>query len=287
MQANVMEGCCNIKQESAIKLEQGFKVGQDDFENVQRESDAGTSTDEDLINICDTKLKIETTCVQFDVSTKLEPKNVKDCGRPPISTLDPAEEHGRGCCAYRIENVKAVSAERFAAVGEQEHSAKNSDVRVDISATFSKKISRKSLVRKKEKRQRCQPESVRVEKTSRRTYDDTVVLCGICGKTWKKSYLWRHRKYAHGMEIECYFCDKSFSQPAMLNRHVSTVHMKQNQIGCGECEKVFCNSMSLNRHLKEKHSATKGRDFTCKVCNRGFSRRTTLATHIEFMHVPN
>lgn len=172
------------------------------------------------------------------------------------------------------------------AVGEQERSSEKSDDRVDISATLAKKKIRNWLARKNNKGQRCQPGSGRVRKTVKTNYDDTVVLCSICGKTWKKSYLWRHRKYAHGIEIECYFCDKSFSQPAMLNRHVSTVHLKQNQIDCGECDKVFCNSMSLNRHLKEKHSATKGRDFTCKVCNRSFSRRTTLATHIDIMHAP-
>ena len=274
MQANVVEDGCDVKLEKAIGLEQVFKVGQDDLKKVKREFDEGASADEDLINICDTMLEIETV----DVLTKLEPKDVIGCSRPETSTLYPAEGQGRGCCAYRSQDVKVVvCTERLVAVGEQERSSEKSDDRVDISATLANKKTRKSLVRKNNS-------SGHVRKTVKTNYDDTVVLCSICGKTWKKSYLWRHRKYAHGIEIECYFCDKSFSQPAMLNRHVSTVHLKQNQISCDECEKVFCNSMSLNRHLKEKHSVTKGRDFTCKVCNRSFSRKTTLATHIDIMH---
>lgn len=88
MQANVVEDGCDVKQESAIGLEQTFEVGQDDLKKVKRESDEGVSTEEDLINICDTMLEIETV----DVLTKLKPKNVKvPKSRPYIRRKGKAE----------------------------------------------------------------------------------------------------------------------------------------------------------------------------------------------------
>ena len=52
---------------------------------------------------------------------------------------------------------------------------------------------------------------------------------------------------------ECDFCDKTFSRPDNVTRHIKAVHEGKKPFPCEECDKSFAEKRSLNHHMLSFH----------------------------------
>ena len=52
---------------------------------------------------------------------------------------------------------------------------------------------------------------------------------------------------------ECDFCDKTFSRPDNVTRHIKAVHEGKKPFPCEECDKTFAEKRSLNHHMLSFH----------------------------------
>lgn len=113
-----------------------------------------------------------------------------------------------------------------------------------------------------------------------------VLICQDCGKTFSRNQTLKvHRAKAHDMDVEssglraCPYkdCGKAFEGKAKLKDHINC-HMKIKSHKCSKCVKTF-----TSRYEKNRHEKSCGRIETdavwCKICNKSFSSRSTLAVH--------
>ncbi|XP_052745567.1 zinc finger protein 652 isoform X16 [Bicyclus anynana] len=106
--------------------------------------------------------------------------------------------------------------------------------------------------------------------------------CDICKSTFKARYLLSmHVIKHHTQNIICEICNKTFSEPCQLRKHMP-VHTQERKYVCPACKKCYRYERTLKHHLKSKHNPDF--KFTCSVCWTGF--RDTVhykihrATHI-------
>ncbi|GAB0089162.1 zinc finger protein OZF-like [Sergentomyia squamirostris] len=107
--------------------------------------------------------------------------------------------------------------------------------------------------------------------------------CGICHIRVKNRYqMEKHRlKHFEGKTLICSFCEKPYSSPGNLARHIRVVHEKLKKFTCSVCGKQFSQSNNLNTHMMV-HQDTK---FECDVCNRVFRSGRYLKWH-KLKHIP-
>lgn len=74
---------------------------------------------------------------------------------------------------------------------------------------------------------------------------------------------------------ECLQCEKTFSGPSSLSRHIKT-HSNEKPFKCDPCNKVFSRLSSLKRH-QGSHSGE--RPFKCAVCGWTFLQNSDLKIH--------
>jgi len=116
---------------------------------------------------------------------------------------------------------------------------------------------------------------------------DDCVKCGKCGKTYVSApSLKEHISAAHGFstsiipdtrrQYSCRMCERVFSQPGNLRRHVLT-HTEQRPCECTVCGKRFSQPGNLKAHLRT-HSGQ--RPYPCVGCGSAFSDSSTLRKHV-------
>ena len=76
-------------------------------------------------------------------------------------------------------------------------------------------------------------------------------------------------------QFKCLQCNKSFSGPSSLSRHIKT-HSNEKPFECVQCKKVFSRLSSLKRH-ESSHSDEK--PFKCQVCGWSFIQNSDLKIH--------
>ena len=54
-------------------------------------------------------------------------------------------------------------------------------------------------------------------------------------------------------DYKCESCNKFFSTPQTLKRHINSVHNGQKDHKCDSCGKAFSRSDGLNRHINTIH----------------------------------
>ncbi|GAB1602086.1 zinc finger protein 846 [Argonauta hians] len=81
--------------------------------------------------------------------------------------------------------------------------------------------------------------------------------------------------------IRCKYCQKIFSQPILLQRHMKchSMHdaMHYGSTQCEYCQKTFSKSAQLTRHLKTHYGMT----FKCNVCDKLLSTASSLNIHLR------
>ena len=81
---------------------------------------------------------------------------------------------------------------------------------------------------------------------------------------------------------KCPFCDKHFTQPNNVSRHVSGVHEGEKPFVCEICEASFSQNKNLAVHVAAKHEGKK--PFQCELCGVSYREKRCLQRHSLRMH---
>merc|ERR1712200_335114 len=106
--------------------------------------------------------------------------------------------------------------------------------------------------------------------------------------------------------FSCEFCNKSYSRKDKLRTHIKMVHEDQNvkQHSCQVCEKSYSRKDKLNNHMKQSHFEVykkqaedslgtnekmvhedqNVKQHNCQVCEKSYSRRDKLNSHMKKCH---
>lgn len=80
--------------------------------------------------------------------------------------------------------------------------------------------------------------------------------CDFCGKVYCRKYVLKiHMRTHTGFKpLKCKFCDKSFSDPSNMKKHVK-LHETENTVHkCKHCGRNFVRYRGLLNHIKSKHT---------------------------------
>ncbi|XP_031573293.1 gastrula zinc finger protein xFG20-1-like isoform X2 [Actinia tenebrosa] len=80
--------------------------------------------------------------------------------------------------------------------------------------------------------------------------------CDFCGKVYCRKYVLKiHMRTHTGFKpLKCKFCDKSFSDPSNMKKHVK-LHDSENTVHkCKHCGRSFVRYRGLLNHIKSKHT---------------------------------
>lgn len=111
----------------------------------------------------------------------------------------------------------------------------------------------------------------------------TPNYCSGCDKNFKthSGYV-RHMKREHDIVIApippvlvCEICGKSYKTVGSLKEHKQT-HSTEKILKCSQCDKAFNNQNSLRRH-EDTHNGT---NYICVVCGLQLNTKRTLQTHM-------
>lgn len=80
----------------------------------------------------------------------------------------------------------------------------------------------------------------------------------------------------------CRYCQKSYSRIDYLNQHIRSVHEKVVKYDCTHCGKIFTQKGSLTRHVNSVHMNVK--EFHCKHCNYKAVSYNDLKKHAANSH---
>ncbi|XP_017067811.2 zinc finger protein 808 [Drosophila eugracilis] len=104
--------------------------------------------------------------------------------------------------------------------------------------------------------------------------------CSVCQKSFKQPAILQRHLLTHKPEQHmCHICQKVFRRKSSLESHM-TIHSELGlQYKCELCSKHFQNKANLNQHFR-KHDKNSIRH-KCKVCQKSFLRQTTLRLHMK------
>ena len=81
---------------------------------------------------------------------------------------------------------------------------------------------------------------------------------------------------------KCPFCDKHFTQPNNVSRHISGVHEGEKPFVCEICGASFSQNKNLAVHIAAKHERKK--PFQCELCGVSYREKRCLQRHSLRMH---
>ena len=86
---------------------------------------------------------------------------------------------------------------------------------------------------------------------------------------------------ANFREFKCTICDKCFDRPYRLTRHLEIHDPNRPRIPCSYCNKNFTRKDSLESHIRTVHTPVQ--PFTCpqENCSRTFSTRSMYLNHLK------
>ena len=106
----------------------------------------------------------------------------------------------------------------------------------------------------------------------------SCVECDYIGKG--PIYLKLHYIRCHAKRYVCDECGKFFGYPKDLNRHKSTVHAAP-QYFCKDCNMYYKTKFVYEQHCISHEENNVDGLFTCETCNKCFSLKTSLVSHIK------
>lgn len=117
-------------------------------------------------------------------------------------------------------------------------------------------------------------------------------LCDICGEVFKNNTsMLYHKKNKHLMKpVKCPDCPKSsrLYSKYCLNQHIRRVHGEKIFI-CDTCERRFTLKRSLATHIIKVHSKLNRPDkkYACEKCSKNFTNAKSLTVHERSAHTGN
>jgi len=128
-------------------------------------------------------------------------------------------------------------------------------------------------------------QSLSVHESAKHTKKD-FKHCEICGKSFStQRVLASHMKQKHKVEnrFQCKLCRKYFLTESGLRTHELQDTCQKNK--CTQCGKIFTCVSDLVRHEKvHLNPETENKQFPCHLCEKGFTRMTTLKEHYKKCH---
>ncbi|CAC5397231.1 PRDM16 [Mytilus coruscus] len=102
--------------------------------------------------------------------------------------------------------------------------------------------------------------------------------CDECPQSFQwKSNLLKHQAAHDAMKrYSCENCNKIFTDPSNLQRHIRSQHVGARSHTCTECGKTFATSSGLKQH-QHIHSSIK--PFQCEVCLKAYTQFSNLCRH--------
>ena len=109
--------------------------------------------------------------------------------------------------------------------------------------------------------------------------------CSQCPEAFFDSLsLKKHENKHNGLnQFECQHCKKTFATKTLCNRHVKTLHEKDQTFNCDMCDFKTYHSTSLTTHREQVHQ--KLRPHKCEMCEDAFYYKRDLEKHVQKLHV--
>lgn len=112
--------------------------------------------------------------------------------------------------------------------------------------------------------------------------EDDSLKCDECNQRFENSLELRdHLKSCKPRKFSCSVCAKRFKENRHLIVHMKT-HLpddKKDQVNCNVCGKNYSSVFSLRQHIKVVH--VNEAIFTCPYCDKKFSRKANLTSHLN------
>lgn len=116
-----------------------------------------------------------------------------------------------------------------------------------------------------------------------------LVVCDLCGKSYKKNNLKQHMNVKHSKgEVICQDCGRTYSSEVCLYQHRRQVHSGKFY-PCPSCEYKSRFPQYLYIHTRRKHGINPNgtpfvpgpsQIFDCSVCNKGCRTKLALQEHM-------
>ena len=101
--------------------------------------------------------------------------------------------------------------------------------------------------------------------------------CPVCGTVLSRNYYVRHMRMHTGERpFKCDNCDKCYKQKKNLVRHVESFHNRRKGYICKTCNKSFSTPFALERHVKGNCKV-----FQCRLCSKKFKTKYSLKKHVN------
>lgn len=122
----------------------------------------------------------------------------------------------------------------------------------------------------------------KIVKENRRTHKGpNSFICKFCDKTF--SYMYQLRKHfrTHEKPYVCEICYSRFSEKSYLDNHHHKVQTEEKQFPFEISDKNCTDMNSLQNSILSHTRKT----FTCETCNKNYSRKAHLMSHIRYIHM--
>ncbi|KRZ74664.1 Zinc finger protein with KRAB and SCAN domains 8 [Trichinella papuae] len=107
-------------------------------------------------------------------------------------------------------------------------------------------------------------------------------VCPLCQKSfYEKESLTKHMREHNGPFYTCGQCGRQFVEEALLKKHI-TIHTETRHYVCNVCEKMFSRASSLSAHLPiHKTVHKRNKLYQCSSCWKAFSKLEDLQMHVD------
>ena len=138
---------------------------------------------------------------------------------------------------------------------------------------------------------------------------NTMIQCEICGKSFKRKYIKKHKDFVHekvkkknnNLSGFCEVCGNHFNN--IYNHRIRNHTKAENPLTCKTCGKTVGNkfllqdhekthvkipctlcglmvrSVIMKRHIAHKHMKDSEKPHQCKICNKGFVTNQSFKEH--------
>ena len=115
--------------------------------------------------------------------------------------------------------------------------------------------------------------------------NELIFKCPACAKVFtKKCNMRAHFSIFHEIQKSnkvCNICGNEFISNKQLKRHMTSAHGYKSDYHCKDCDKYFTSKTGLNTHIKQIHEKIR---FSCDLCEKSFTAENTLKNHKISFH---